>query len=106
VLVDRDALVEQVVRPDDRGVAPGVAAADPALLDDRDVGQSVLGREVVGGAESVPAAADDDRVVGGLRLGLAPLLAPVAMPREAPPQQGEARPGLALQARSSLFSGS
>jgi hypothetical protein len=106
VLVDRDALVEQVVRTDDGRVAAGVAAADPAFLDDRDVGEAVFGGEVVRGAEPVAAAADDDRVVRGLRLGLAPLLAPVAMLREAPPQQRESRPGLTLQARSSLFPGS
>ncbi len=106
VLVDRDAFVEQVVRADDGRVAAGVAAADPALLDHRDVGEAVMGREVVRRAESVAPAADDDRVVRGLRLGLAPLLAPVAVLREAPPQQRESRPGLTLQARNSLFSGS
>jgi hypothetical protein len=106
VVVERDALVEEVVRADDRRVAAGVPAADPALLDDRDIRDAVLGREVVRRAEAVAAAADDDRVVGGLRLGLAPLLAPALVPAEAAPQQAEPGPGLPLQARSSLFSGS
>ena len=98
VVVDRDALVEQVVRADDGRVAAGVAAADPALLDDRDVGESVLGGEVIGRAEAVAAAADDDRVVRGLGLGLAPLLAPAPVPAEAAPQQAESGPGLPLHA--------
>jgi hypothetical protein len=90
VVVERDALVEQVVRADDRRVAAGVAAADPALLDDRDVREAVLGREVVRGAEPMPAAADDDGVIGRLRLRVPPLLAPAAVPRKAPPQEREA----------------
>mgnify|MGYP003694255845 CR=1 FL=1 len=37
MLVDRRALVPEVVRADDRGVAAGVAAAEPAALEHRDV---------------------------------------------------------------------
>ena len=40
VVVDPGALVPQVVGADDRGVAPGVAAAEPALLEHRDVGDA------------------------------------------------------------------
>ena len=69
-LVEVRVGVEVVVRADDRRVAPGVAAAEPALLEHGDVGDAVLLREVVGGREPVPAAADDDDVVARLRRGL------------------------------------
>ena len=79
VVVEPGALVVEVVRADDRGVAPGVAAAEPALVDHRDVGDPVLLRQVVGGAEAVAAGADDDHVVGGLRLRVRPLRRPVLL---------------------------
>ncbi len=67
VLVDRGALVVQVVGADDRRVAAGIAAADPALLDDGDVCEPMLLGEIVGGRQPMPAAADDDGVVARLR---------------------------------------
>ena len=70
VVVDRRALVEEIVGADDGRVAARIAAADPALLDHGDIGDPVFLGEVVGGREPVPAAADDDGVVGGLRLGM------------------------------------
>jgi hypothetical protein len=72
VLVDRRALVPQVVGADDRRVAAHVAAAQPAALQHRDVRHPVPRREVVRRREPVPAAAHDDRVVRGARLGRAP----------------------------------
>ena len=64
VLVDRRALVPEVVGADDRGVAGHVAAGEPALLQDGDVGHAVVLGQVVGGGQAVPAAADDHDVVG------------------------------------------
>ena len=72
VLIDPRALVPQVVRADDGGVAGGIAAADPAALEHGDVGDPVLAGQVVGGREAVPAPADHDDLVGGPRLGVAP----------------------------------
>ena len=72
VLVDGRALVPQVVAADDRGVAGHVPAGQPAALHDRHVRDPVVLREVVGGGEAVPAAADDHDVVGGLWVGVAP----------------------------------
>ena len=63
LLVERGALRRAVVRADDRRVAAGGARADVALLEDRDVGDAVVDREVVRGREAVRAAADDDDVV-------------------------------------------
>jgi len=48
MVVECGALIEQVVGADDGGVAAGVAAADPALLEHRDVGGAVLAGDVVG----------------------------------------------------------
>ena len=79
VVVERGALIEQVVRADDRGVAAGVAAADPAFFEHRDVGEAVLGGQIVGRSQPVAAAADDDGVVGALGLRTAPLRLPAAL---------------------------
>ena len=67
MIVERGALIEQVVGADDGGVAAGVAAAYPAFLQHRDLTQPVVARQVIGRAQPVSAAADDDRVVSGLR---------------------------------------
>ena len=87
MIVERRAFVEQIVRADDGGVAAGVAAADPAFLEHRDVRQAVLLGQIVGGAQAMAAAADDDGIVARLGLGLAPLRLPAAMTRQAAPDQ-------------------
>ena len=79
VLVERGRFLPEIIGADDRGVAPGVAPAKPALLQDRDIGEAVLPGEVIGGREPVPARADDDRVIGRLRLRIAPLLGPAGI---------------------------
>ena len=68
VIVERGALLEEVVGADDGGVAAGVAAADPAFFEHRDLAQAVLGGQIVRRSQPVAAAADDERVVGALRL--------------------------------------
>ena len=45
-------------------------------------GDAVLLGEVIGGREAVPAAADDDHVIVGARLGRRPLLRPALCGRE------------------------
>ena len=72
----------QVVRAHDGGVAAGVAAAEPALLQHGDVGDAVLLGHVIGGGEAVAAGADDDDVIGRLRLGRTPLLRPILVAAE------------------------
>ena len=64
MLVERGALVPQIVGADHRGVAPGVAAAEPALLQHRDIGDAVEAGEVVGSGQAMTAGADDDDIVG------------------------------------------
>src|ERR1700719_5054259 len=94
MVVERGALVEQVVGADDGGVAAGVAAADPAFFEHCDVGEVVLAREVVGRSQSVTAAADDEGVIGGFGLRTAPLRRPAALAGQAPYQQRQAGEGL------------
>ena len=79
MIVESGALVVEIVRADDRGVAVGIAAAEPALVDHRDVDDPVLLRQVVGGAEAVAAGADDHHVVGGLGLRVRPLGRPALL---------------------------
>ena len=79
MLVERRRFLPEVVGADDRGVASGVAAAEPALLQHRDIGEAVLLGEVIGGREPMPARADDDGVIGRLRLRVAPLLGPAGI---------------------------
>ena len=70
--VEREVAGKQVVGADDGGVAPDIAGAEIRLLDHRDIGDAVLLGEIIGGGETVTAAADDHHVVGRLGLGLAP----------------------------------
>jgi hypothetical protein len=61
--VKGDPLDGQVIGAHDRGIAPGVAAAEPTLLQNRNVADAVILGEMIGGSEPVSAAADDDDVV-------------------------------------------
>ncbi len=91
VLVDRGAFLVEIVRADDRRVAPGIAAADPALFEHGDVPHAVLFCQVIGGGEAVAAAADDDGVVGRLGFRRAPLPRPVGVARKRVAREGEKR---------------
>ena len=77
----------------------GVAAAEPALLDHRDVGDAVLLGQVIRGGETVAAAADDDHVVLALRLRAAPRLLPVLVVATRVAREGEDRIAAHLSTR-------
>ena len=87
--VDVGGLVPEVVGPDDLGVAPGVAASDVPLFQDGDAADAMLLDQVVGGGEPVAAAADDDHVVSGLRIGTPPGALPILVVGERVPRQAE-----------------
>src|SRR5579872_1529531 len=89
MVVKTRALIEQVVGADDRRIAAGVSAADPAFLDDRDVFEAVLAGQVVGGTEPMASAADYYSVIARLRCRSAPLRGPVALSRQPSPEQGQ-----------------
>ncbi len=88
-LVEMGVGLEPVVRAHDRGVAPGVAAAEPALLEHRDVGDAVLLGEVVGGRQAMAAATHNHDVVSRLRLGAAPGRGPARMVAQRIARQAE-----------------
>ena len=56
MLVERGRFLPQIVRAQDRRVAAGVAAAEPALFEHGDIAQPVLLGEVIGGREPMAAA--------------------------------------------------
>src|SRR5471032_2174354 len=91
MLVEMRVGLEVIVRAHDGGIAAGVAAAQPAFFDDRDIRNAVVFREIVGGREPVAAAADDDDVVLGARLGTAPRARPLLVMRERVAGEGENR---------------
>ncbi len=72
VLVDRRALVPEVVGADDGGVPGHVAAGEPALFQDGDVGHPVVLGQVVRRRQSMSAAAHNHGVVGVLGVRVAP----------------------------------
>src|SRR5690606_6213856 len=98
LFVDRGRWVLKVVRADDGGVAAGIAAAEPALLDDRDIGDAEVLAEIVGGGEAVAAGADDQHVVFPLRLGRGPGAFPTLMVAHRLAHDGE--DGIAFQAHA------
>src|SRR5207245_7779509 len=72
VLVNRGALIPQVVGANDRGVAGHVAPGEPAAFKNGDIGDSVVASQVVGGGEAVPAPAHDHDVVRAFGVRVAP----------------------------------
>ena len=94
VLVESRRFIGEVVGADDRRVAAGVAAPDPALLQHSDIVDAVLPGEVVGGCKAVTAADDDDDVVAWPGRGIAPRRSPASVGAEAAPQEAEDRVAL------------
>src|SRR5258707_8347642 len=94
MIVEGGAFVEQIIRADDGRVASGVAAADAAFFEHRDVCKSMLPRQVIGRPQTVPAAADDDSIVLAFGFRLAPLLLPAAMAGQTAQKKGKRREGL------------
>ena len=55
LVVELHAFGRQIVGADDGRIAAGIAAADVALLEHRDVGDAVIAGQIVGGRQSVTA---------------------------------------------------
>ncbi len=87
VVVQGGTLGVEVVGADDGGIAPRVAAADPAFLEHRDTADAMLARQVVRGAEAMSSAADDDHVVLALGRSAPPLLGPASLAGQAALQE-------------------
>ncbi len=91
VLVEGDVAGHQVVRPDDRGIAADIAAADVPFLLHGHVARAVVLRQVIRRGEAVAATADDDEVVRSSWLRVAPGRSPAAVATQRFPQQTENR---------------
>jgi hypothetical protein len=91
MVIEARAFVIEIIRADDGGVAAGIAAAQPALFDHGNVGDAVFLGEVIGGAETMPAGADDDDVVFRFRFGRGPVLFPAAVAPQGFTGDGEGR---------------
>src|SRR6267378_7822173 len=88
-IVKTRTLGVEVVRAHHRGVAPGIAAAEPAPFNHRHLRDAVLPGQVIGGREAVAAASDDDHIVFGFRAGAAPELWPVLVIEQCITRKGE-----------------
>jgi hypothetical protein len=88
-VIEGDRLGIEVVRPHDGGVAAGVAATEPALLDHADARAFVSFGEVIGGRKPMSAAADDNEIISRLRLRLAPGLRPTFVAGQALLEESE-----------------
>src|SRR5262249_42417882 len=94
MFVDARAGVPQIVGSDDGGVAAGVAKADRAPFQHRDIADPMLFREGIGGREAMPAATDNDDIVGRLGGGLPPHRRPAAVPAQRVPRERKDRVSL------------
>ena len=63
---------KKIVGTDDGGVAPDVAAADPALFQNRDRSLAKLACQIIGGGKTMAAAADNHEIIGRLWCRIAP----------------------------------
>src|SRR5471030_3137906 len=91
VFVQVRGFVPQVVGTHDGGVARGVTAAQPALLDHGHVSNAVFLGEVIRRRQTMPAAADDNDVVDFFRGWRAPHALPVFVVAEGVFEEAEAR---------------
>ena len=65
--------------------------------------QAVLARQIVGGPQSVAAAADDHGVIAGLGLGAAPLRLPATLARKSFFEERECGKKLHLQSTCEIY---
>jgi len=62
----------QVIGADNGGIAPRIAAAQPALFQNGDIRHFMVLGEVIGGGQAMPAGPHDHRVILRLRLWRTP----------------------------------
>ena len=82
-------LGQAIVGADNGRIAPGIAATDPASLQNRDLADAVHGGEIEGGSQAMTAAADDDHVIMRLGVRVPPGTGPVLVSAKTGAQQAE-----------------
>ena len=91
LFVDRRRIVVQIVGANDRRVAPGIAAAQPALLDNRHLADAVIAAKIVGRSKTVSAGPDNDHIIRAVRRRRRPSRRPAGMMAERFLEQGKCR---------------
>ena len=79
MLIQMGIGIEHVVGAHDRGVAPRVAAAEPAFFENRHIMDAMKFGQVISRRQPVPTAADDDDVIRRLGFRIAPRAGPPGM---------------------------
>jgi hypothetical protein len=82
MLVKRLIAIQQIVGPDDCGIAPDIAAANPPFFQDGHLFGPMVAREIIGGRQAMSAAADDDVIILRLRRHIPPGSCPAFMASE------------------------
>ena len=77
VFIKRAITWQHIVRPNDRGVAPGITASQPALLYHGNVRDAVVACKIISGCEPVQTGTDNDHVILSFRLRISPSAIPV-----------------------------
>ena len=68
---------QHVVRPNDRGVTPGITASQPAFFYHGNVRDAVVACKIISGCEPVQTGTDNDHVILSFRLRIPPGAIPV-----------------------------
>ena len=71
------AFIVEIVGADDRGVPPRIASADPAFFKHGDVRNAVFLGKIICRAQTMPATADNDRIICWFGCRIRPLFGPV-----------------------------
>ncbi len=82
MIVKMRAFVIQIIGADDRRVSSGTSSTNPAFFKHRNIGNAVFFGEVICRAETMAAAANDNRIISWLGRSVGPLLRPILMPAE------------------------
>lgn len=91
MVIKPGTFVPQIIGADDGGVSSCVPATYPAPVENSDIRDPVVLDEVVGGRETMPAAADNDDVIMILGHRGGPCSLPAALTIQAFLQQGQGR---------------
>ena len=91
ILIEVVVLRQEVIRADDRGIAPDIAVTEQALLEDGHPLDAMISRQMVGRCQAMPAGSDDDYVVGIAEPRPGPKGPPIGIACQAGTQQRPSR---------------
>ena len=97
MFVKRSVVLHHVVGAHDGGIAPCIARTDIAFFQHRNIFDTVVFSQVIGGRQTMSATTDDDDVIAFARLGVAPGAIPMLVATKGVAQQ---RPGRVVRHRA------